>query len=374
MAAKQINKHGLNRYIPAPIREKIRKDAGYGCVICGSLFGDYEHIEPEYHDAHEHNPEHMTYLCVEHHSAVTRNRLSKKAVWKAKLNPKAKSQGYVSDFIYPDNIEPEIVLGNSKFKLTNIITNVCGKPLLWFEKPKSSDAPILLNAIFYDEQGKATSFINRNQFIGIVKNHDISTKGPRITIRPQKGVVGLELEVSSHKPITINTLKMSYLNAGIEVCADGEMLIKHGNSCISLGKVNVENCGTGFGVGGIPRARVRDSVGILKKLTIALNIIRVKSLPIVDYTGAKWGWKNYNLLINHDYYAVGLESDGKIYSITNELIGSQSEMSKNIMVLSHKNEYDSMEPIWTHPIDTSTFNIKLYKGYDLSHRFRESRE
>jgi len=118
---------------------------------------------------------------------------------------------------------------------------------------------------------------------------------------------------------------------------------------------------------------VRDSVGILKKLTIALNIIRVKSLPIVDYTGTKWGWKNYNLLIDHDYYAVGLESDGKIYSITNELIGSQSEISKNIMVLSHKNEYDSMEPIWTHPIDTSTFNIKLYKGFDLSHRFRESR-
>lgn len=42
---------------------------------------------------------------------------------------------------------------------------------------------------------------------------------------------------------------------------------------------------------------VRDSVGILKKLTIALNIIRVKSLPIVDYTGTKWGWKNYNLPI-----------------------------------------------------------------------------
>lgn len=373
MTAKQINKHGLKRYIPAPIREKIRKDSGYGCVICGSLFGDYEHIEPEYHDAHEHDPECMTFLCVEHHSAVTRNRLSKKAVWKAKQNPKAKSQGYVSDFIYPDNIEPEIIIGNSKFKLTNIIANVCGKPLLWFEKPKSSDTPILLNAIFYDEQGNTTSFINRNQFIGIVKNCDISTKGPKIKISPQKGVVGLEIEVSSNKPITINTLKMSYLNAGIEVCANGEMLIKHGTSCISLGTVNVESCGTGFVVGGIPRALAKDSIGTLKKLTIALNIIRFKSLPIVDHTGTKWGWKNHNLLIDHDYYAVGVEYDGNIYSITNEFIGTQLEISKNIMILSDKNEYNSMEPIWTNPVDTSTFNIKSYKGYDLSHRLRESR-
>ncbi len=51
MNKENINKHGLKRYIEADIRRKIRHDAGYGCVICGNIFVDYEHIEPEFKDA-----------------------------------------------------------------------------------------------------------------------------------------------------------------------------------------------------------------------------------------------------------------------------------------------------------------------------------
>ncbi|HDZ0790542.1 TPA: hypothetical protein RRT77_004528, partial [Klebsiella pneumoniae] len=54
-----VNKFGLKRYIPSEIRKRIRIDAGYGCVICGGLFVDYEHIEPEFSKAVEHDPDKM---------------------------------------------------------------------------------------------------------------------------------------------------------------------------------------------------------------------------------------------------------------------------------------------------------------------------
>lgn len=165
---------------------------------------------------------------------------------------------------------------------------------------------------------------------------------------------------------------MSYLNAGIEICANGEMIIRHGNSCITMGMTSVENCGTAFGIGDIPRAKIRDDFGVVKKLIIAMNVNRIKSLPLVDYTGTKWGWQNYDLLIDNHYFAVGREYEGKVYSITGEFIGMQFQIKQAIMVLSHKNEYENMEPIWTHPVDTNTFNIKSYKGFDLSHRLRSS--
>lgn len=78
MNKENINKHGLKRYIEADIRRKIRHDAGYGCVICGNIFVDYEHIEPEFKDAKKHDPEKMTLLCKGCHDDVTDTRISKK--------------------------------------------------------------------------------------------------------------------------------------------------------------------------------------------------------------------------------------------------------------------------------------------------------
>lgn len=65
------NRFGLGRYIPPEIRRLLRKEAGYGCVICGNIIIEYEHIEPEFKDALEHDPNKMTILCPGCHANVT---------------------------------------------------------------------------------------------------------------------------------------------------------------------------------------------------------------------------------------------------------------------------------------------------------------
>jgi hypothetical protein len=78
-----INKLGLSRAIPEAIRRKIRQDSGFGCVICGLAIASYEHIDPEFHEATEHDPDKMTFLCEGCRSRVTRGVWSKDKVWKA---------------------------------------------------------------------------------------------------------------------------------------------------------------------------------------------------------------------------------------------------------------------------------------------------
>ncbi|MHB0562224.1 hypothetical protein ACX3RA_15640, partial [Escherichia coli] len=58
-----INKHGLSRRIPETIKRQIRQRCGFGCVICGFGFYDYEHFKPDFVDAKVHDPNGMTLLC-----------------------------------------------------------------------------------------------------------------------------------------------------------------------------------------------------------------------------------------------------------------------------------------------------------------------
>lgn len=53
----EVNKHGLSRYIDAVIRRQIRQNCRFGCCICGNAIIDYEHVDPPFENATEHNPD-----------------------------------------------------------------------------------------------------------------------------------------------------------------------------------------------------------------------------------------------------------------------------------------------------------------------------
>jgi hypothetical protein len=55
--SKKKNRFGLTRDVPADIARIIRKECGFGCLICGDGFYDYEHIDPTFNNAREHDPQ-----------------------------------------------------------------------------------------------------------------------------------------------------------------------------------------------------------------------------------------------------------------------------------------------------------------------------
>ncbi|MCW8336463.1 hypothetical protein, partial [Vibrio paucivorans] len=287
MPSAEPNRHGLKRYIPQDVRQVIRKESGYGCVMCGSMFCDYEHIEPEFHNATKHDPECMTLLCGGCHHHVTGRRKSKRSVWKAKANPFAIKHGYVKEFIEPTT-EQQIRIGDSFVNSTEIVLEIHGKPILWFEKPIEPDEPILVNAIFYDPKGKPQAFINRNQFTAVVGDGDIKSEGTLIEFRPKPGKISLILNVEADEPVSIDRLDMHYFGTGFQVLPNKSMYLTSGGSTISLSNVNVSNCGAGFGFGSIPKTR-NVPLGAIKLLNIAYAIAR-KTVNFENINGQPLGW------------------------------------------------------------------------------------
>src|SRR5664280_824966 len=110
--SEDCNQHGLRRTIPPDIKRLVRVNAGFGCVICGSSIVDYEHVDPTFANAREHNPDCITLLCIQHHGKVTRGFLSKESVKVAMRDPCCKRQGYSNEFFDIGRTFPRVTVAN----------------------------------------------------------------------------------------------------------------------------------------------------------------------------------------------------------------------------------------------------------------------
>ncbi|ANQ24292.1 hypothetical protein BA893_22025 [Vibrio natriegens] len=366
MSAKQNdpNKHGLRRYIDMPIRQQIRKDAGYGCVICGTLFCDFEHIDPEFNDAKKHDPAKMTLLCESCHGKVTGKRKSKRRVWEAKANPFCKTHGVLREEIEPC-ISPTFEMGSSLFHDVEIVLSVHGKPLMWLDSPSDKDEPFEVSAIFHDNEGKYVASLNRNQFTSILGSHDIWGKGTRIEIRPQKGVVGLTLNIEGDKPVNIERINMNYLGSSLVVDKDGTIILDNNNR---IGRLHVESGHTAICIGRIPETKLRDNFGSYSLLTVAYLISRQAKI-IQTINGNQNGWLLGNCILNTNLKVVGFHKHGKAFAITEEYIGELiPQQTDKFLLASSTSEYESYEPIWVSFTDQQTRNIRIDPNVDVTHR------
>lgn len=357
------NKHGLGRYIEQSIRKKIREDAGYGCVVCGTLFCDFEHIEPEFHDAEQHDPEKMTLLCESCHGKVTGKRKSKRRVWEAKADPYCKKNNVIREEIDP-SLLPTVQVGTSQFNDVEIILSLHGKPLVWIEQPTQKGEPFLVSAIFYDNKGKYVASLNRNQFTSVLGTHDVWGEGTRIEVRPQKGVVGLTLNIEGDKPVNIERINMNYLGQPLTVNKQGELKFNG----LTISCMQVHNGYTAMNLGGTPSTPLKDALGQWQRLTVACEIAKFGK-QVTTVNGIECGWVLGNCLIDKNYKVVAMQQNGVTSSVTGEFVGSLVENSKGCFMLVHSSyEYDNYEPIWVSSMDKATKNIRVDTFVDLAHR------
>ncbi len=357
------NKHGLKRYIEESIRKQIREDAGYGCVVCGTLFCDYEHIEPEFHDAELHDPAKMTLLCESCHGKVTGKRKSKRRVWDAKAAPYCKKHNVIREEIDP-SVKPTVQIGTSHFDDVEIILSLHGKPLVWLEPPTQKGEPFLVSAIFYDNKGKYVASLNRNQFTSVLGSHDVWGKGTRIEIRPEKRVVGLTLNIEGDKPVNIERISMNYLGQPLVVNKKGEL--EFSSNTISC--MQVSSGHTAMSIGDTPFTPLRDSLGQWKILTIAHRVAKYGQ-QVITINGSRCGWILGNCLIDNNYRVVAVHQNGVTSNITGEFVGNLVEQLNGRFMLVHTSyEYDNYEPIWVSSTDKATRNIKVDSFVDVTHR------
>lgn len=210
------NKHGLSRDIPEAIQRAVRQRSGFGCVVCGSAIYQYEHVDPPFVEAPEHNAEAITLLCGACHDRVTRRLLSKESVLAAMQKPRSLQAGFSFGPFDVGNEHPDVFLGPFRAIRTHTIIRVFGDPILAVDPPEAQGAPFRLSAMLCDHQEREILRIVENEWQAPTTNWDVEVVGPRITIRRGSRDIALILRTDPPKSLVVERLDMTYRGTRIE--------------------------------------------------------------------------------------------------------------------------------------------------------------
>ena len=213
---RNINKHGLKRYIEEDVRLKIRQEAGFGCVICGCGIVDYEHIFPEFSECKEHDPEKMTLLCPRCHAKKTRGFLNTDTIWRAKNNPFCLTKGHSNEFIDFGKVHPRVIIGGSLFEFVEHVIVIDNTSVLSINKPLTENDVFSISARFYSDNSKLSLAIERNQWVAFNTNWDVNVSGGKIMIKNDNNKYNLILDFNTENTIIIEKINMRFDNCTIE--------------------------------------------------------------------------------------------------------------------------------------------------------------
>ncbi|EIC21148.1 hypothetical protein [Thiorhodovibrio frisius] len=277
------NRFGLSRHIPSDIALEVRRRSKLGCVICRCAIYQYEHIDPEFTEAREHNPDHICLLCGGCHDRVTRGRLSKQTVREAYLNIQ-NSTSVKRPFEEFDlsTQSLSVSIGASTFIHTNTLFCINGEDILAITPPQNEAKFPTLNGIFYDRFGKESLRITDNIWEGQSEAWDIEIVGTRVTIKTDGGQIALQIDIAPPDKIHIRKLDM-YKDSCHLLADDSELCIgqihKETQTYIGLSSFQCMGSRTAIAV---------DSRTIGKPVLTGLQMIGGQGI-ILDGTGIRVG-------------------------------------------------------------------------------------
>lgn len=209
MKEKKRNKHGLSRDIPEDVKRQVRQKCGFGCVICGVGIFQYEHVDPLYEDAIKHDPSCITLLCPSCHAAVTSKFWSKKKVKDAMLDPACLKKGFAGYGFDFDGVSPVVTIGGVSVENTKVVLSVFNKDILRVDSPDVDGGSYRLSGLFFDDEGKRSLVIDKNEWIAFSDNWDVEVGGGKIIIRNRPGNIVLRIKVDPPKGFLIDRMKMA---------------------------------------------------------------------------------------------------------------------------------------------------------------------
>lgn len=211
------NKHNLSRNIPPAVAREVRKRCGFGCVVCGNAFYQYDHFDPEFADAVEHRPDRIALLCPEHH-AKKGGLLTEEAYELARESPAAIKKGFAeTEWISDNSITPEILFGALTFCEGTSIIKVDNEVVLGFEFAEEAEQPPMVKFRAFDRKGVEAIAIYNNEIRAINEAFDIENVKSKWTVRSKLGDIDLVLEFNLPTRITVERLKFTYGRWGINL-------------------------------------------------------------------------------------------------------------------------------------------------------------
>ena len=216
------NLHGLSRRIPDGVKRSVRQRCGFGCVLCAGSVFEYEHFDPEYARAREHNPAGITLLCPTCHGKRTRKLLSVRRVREADQNPAARDKRYAYSEVEGTSSRPFIKLAGITLRNCETPLQVRGFPLLKVEEAEAEGGPYMLTATFFNSEGQPSLFIRRNEWQVLADSWDVEVVGPSVTVRTGPGEIALQLRFVPGEGLLVERLEMYC--AGYRLSANTDVL------------------------------------------------------------------------------------------------------------------------------------------------------
>lgn len=245
----QTNRHGLSRNIPADVKRTVRQACGFGCVVCGSAIVEYEHVNPPFALATEHDARGIALLCPQCHAKVTRKFMSKAIVTDAMNAPICRSQGYASEVFLLGGVAPVLVFGGNTLHECPIPIEVRGIPLLRVLPGEEEGAPFRLSGTFHDGTGLPSLEIIENEWRPHAGNWDVEAAGGVLTVRQGPGNVSLRLRVELPERLIVERLDMHL--SGYRIVGDPQSLniITPGGGSLTLTGNMLSGCQVGLSLG-----------------------------------------------------------------------------------------------------------------------------
>lgn len=234
MVKKNLNKFGLSRSIPAATQLAVRRECGFGCVICGEAICEYEHFDPEFKDARDHRVSGVALLCKLCHGKRTSGLISKRRVVAARGNPFCLQPQHRWRTTNAIDGPITVVLGAARFVSPRFVLRIDGENLLTIGAPEQTGGPVLITGKFYDSEERLCLTIENNIYEGSADAFDAKWTGQVLCIRRARRDVALRLRLDdSTNTVTVETCKMHF--RGITVSATSHWV-----------RINRERNGVGF--------------------------------------------------------------------------------------------------------------------------------
>lgn len=218
------NQYGLSRHIPTDIALQIRQRSRFGCVICRCAIYQYEHVDPKFVDAKEHDPDRICLLCGACHDRVTRGRISKETVLNQYRNIQQNldvARPYEELDLATRNIS--VVLGTASFRGSKSLIQINNEELLSIASPKDGAGFPTISGVFCNVRGNEIFRIKENVWEGPLDVWDVSVVGRTVSIKADGDRLALVFEVEPPEVIRFRYMNMYKDNCHI-VC-DAEKLL-----------------------------------------------------------------------------------------------------------------------------------------------------
>lgn len=122
--------------------------------------------------------------------------------------PKAIENGLAHSDLESTAKHPYVVFAGMTLRHCRTPVEISGFPVLRFEGSEVANGPILMSASFFDQQGRPSLFIRRNEWRVHAGTWDVEAVGGKVTVRSGSKLIALKLAFDPGEGVIVERIHM----------------------------------------------------------------------------------------------------------------------------------------------------------------------